>query len=183
MTILMLVKDIVLEKMFSSPILLMNSYIINFVLLHTEEPSNSYNFYVKITTFKAKISLGNNPEIKDKLILSMLPQGNSEVYSKSCVEKSSMFQSSYLISSCKLLKFLLKKTKKHLCVLLSLRISVKWRHFSLTQLNLIKKALNNSNSKLFKRSTSKVSKLFFLILKETIRKHLLHWTRNLNQSF
>ena len=183
MTILMLVKDIVLEKMFSSPILLMSSYIINFVLLHTEEPSNSYNFYVKITTFKAKISLGNNPEIKDKLILSMLPQGNSEVYSKSCVEKSSMFQSSYLILSCRSLKFLSKKTKKHLCVPLSLRISVKWRHFSLTQLNLIKKALNNSNSKLFKRSTSKVSKLFFLILKETIRKHLLHWTRNLNQSF
>lgn len=158
MITLMPIKDIVLEKMFSNQILLMNSCIINFVSLLTEELSNSCNFCVKTTIFKEKTLSENNLESKDKSTLLMLPQDNSEVFSKLCVDKLLMSQSSFSILSSKLLRFLLKKINKHLCDLLSLKISVRWKPFSQTQPYLIKKELKKNNLQLFNKSISRVLK-------------------------
>lgn len=151
-------KDIVLEKMCLNQIQLMSSCIINFVSLLTEELSNFYNFCVRTTTLKEKTLSESNLENKDKSTLLMWPQDNLEVSSKLCVDKLLMSLFSFLISSLKLLKFLLKKIKMHLCVRLSLRISVKWSPFSQTQPFLIKKALKNNNLQLFKKSISRVLK-------------------------
>lgn len=151
-------KDIVLEKMCLNQIRLMSSCITNFASLLTEGLSNFYNFCVRTTTWKEKTLLESNLESKDKLTLLMLPQDNLEVFSKLCVDKLFMFLFSFLISSLKSLKFLLKKTKRHLCVQLFLRISVKWSPFSQTQPFLIKKALKNNNLQLFKRFISRAFK-------------------------
>lgn len=81
-TILMLPKDIVLEKMYLSRTLLMNSFIINYVLLLIEEPLNFYNSCVKIITSKVKILSVSNQESKDKLTLLTSQLDNLEVFSK-----------------------------------------------------------------------------------------------------
>ncbi len=137
---------------------LTNSCIINFVSLLTEGLSNSCNYCVKTTTWKEKTLSESNLESKDKSTLLMLPQDNLEVFSKLCVDKLSMSQSSFLISSSKLLKFLLKKINKHLCVLLSLKIFVRWRPFFQIQPYLIKRASKKNNLQLFNKSILKVSK-------------------------
>jgi hypothetical protein len=50
----MLIKDIVSEKMYLNQTQLMNTCIIDYVLLLTEEPLNFYNCYAKTITKKEK---------------------------------------------------------------------------------------------------------------------------------
>lgn len=60
------IKDIVLEKTSSSQTRQINTYIINYVLLPTEELLNFCNFYVKIITYKENILLDSKLESKSK---------------------------------------------------------------------------------------------------------------------
>jgi phosphopantetheinyl transferase len=52
---LILTQDIASEKMYSNQTQLMNIFIINCVLLHTEEHLNSCSYFVKIITLKESI--------------------------------------------------------------------------------------------------------------------------------
>lgn len=174
MTILMPAKDIVWGKMCLNPIQLMSSFIISFVLLHIEGLSNSYNCCAKTITFRENTLLESSQENKDKSTLSMLRQENWGAYSKSCVHKSSMCPFSFLTLYFKLLKYPSKKINKCWWDLLSLRTFARWKPFSLIHKILIKKALRRINLRPFNKFTSKVLKSFFPILREMIKRHLLH---------
>lgn len=62
MTIMMLIKSTLLERMYSNQIPQINISITNYVLPPIVVLSNFYNFYVKTTTKKGKISYAVNQE-------------------------------------------------------------------------------------------------------------------------
>ena len=67
--------DIVCVRMCFNQILLINIYITNCASKPIEEPSNSFNCYVKTIISTVKIS-SDNKENKDKSILSILRPNN-----------------------------------------------------------------------------------------------------------
>ncbi len=68
-TSLIQIPDIASGKMYLSQTQQTNIFIISYVLPHTEEPSNSYNFFAKIITLKENISSDSRQENKNKSTL------------------------------------------------------------------------------------------------------------------